>query len=110
MKNLIILISSLIFSSSVFAQNYWQQEADYNIFVDVNTKKDTYTGNQEIIYTNNSLDTLNKVFFHLYFNAFYPGSDMAERLDSGDDINTRFSVNINNLSQLLYLVRWCKWK
>ncbi len=99
MKNLIILISSLIFSSSVFAQNYWQQEADYNIFVDVNTKKDTYTGNQEIIYTNNSLDTLNKVFFHLYFNAFYPGSDMAERLDSGDDINTRFSVNINNLSQ-----------
>jgi len=98
-KNLIILISSLIFSSSVFAQNYWQQEADYNIFVDVNTKKDTYTGNQEIIYTNNSLDTLNKVFFHLYFNAFYPGSDMAERLDSGDDINTRFSVNINNLSQ-----------
>ncbi|MFL2628871.1 MAG: M1 family metallopeptidase [Candidatus Marisimplicoccus sp.] len=98
MKNLIILTSYLIFTSSVFAQNYWQQEADYNIFVDVNTKKDTYIGNQEIIYKNNSLDTLNKVFFHLYFNAFYPGSDMAERLDSGDDINTRFSVNINKLT------------
>ena len=27
-----------------------------------------------------------------------PGSDMAERLDSGDDINTRFSVNINKLT------------
>ena len=98
MKDRLILISYLIFTSSVFSQNYWQQEADYEIFVDVNTKKDTYTGNQEIIYTNNSLDTLNKVFFHLYFNAFYPGSDMAERLDSGDDINTRFSVNINKLT------------
>ncbi len=98
MKNRLILISYLIFTSSVFSQNYWQQEANYKIFVDVNTKKDTYIGNQEIIYTNNSLDTLNKVFFHLYFNAFYPGSDMAERLDSGDDINTRFSVNINKLN------------
>ena len=98
MRSKLILISYLIFTSSVFSQNYWQQEADYEIFVDVNTKKDTYTGNQEIIYTNNSLDTLNKVFFHLYFNAFYPGSDMAERLDSGDDINTRFSVNINKLT------------
>ena len=98
MKDRLILISYLIFTSSVFSQNYWQQEANYKIFVDVNTKKDTYIGNQEIIYTNNSLDTLNKVFFHLYFNAFYPGSDMAERLDSGDDINTRFSVNINKLN------------
>ena len=66
MRSKLILISYLIFTSSVFSQNYWQQEADYEIFVDVNTKKDTYTGNQEIIYTNNSLDTLNKVFFHLY--------------------------------------------
>ena len=98
MRNKLILISYLIFTSSVFSQNYWQQEADYKIFVDVNTKEDRYIGNQEIIYTNNSLDTLNKVFFHLYFNAFYPGSDMAERLDSGDDINTRFSVNINKLT------------
>ena len=98
MKDRLILISYLIFTSSVFSQNYWQQEANYKIFVDLNTKKDTYIGNQEIIYTNNSLDTLNKVFFHLYFNAFYPGSDMAERLDSGDDINTRFSVNINRLN------------
>ena len=98
MKDKLILISYLIFTSSVFSQNYWQQEANYKIFVDINTKKDTYIGNQEIIYTNNSLDTLNKVFFHLYFNAFYPGSDMAERLDSGDDINTRFSVNINKLT------------
>jgi len=98
LKDRLILISYLIFTSSVFSQNYWQQEANYKIFVDVNTKKDTYIGNQEIIYTNNSLDTLNKVFFHLYFNAFYPGSDMAERLDSGDDINTRFSVNINKLN------------
>ena len=38
MRNKLILISYIIFTSSVCSQNYWQQEADYEIFVDVNTK------------------------------------------------------------------------
>ena len=65
----------------------------YSLFTensDINANNNSYKGDQEIIYTNNSLDTLNKVFFHLYFNAFRKGSDMAVRLNNGDDINTRF--------------------
>ena len=87
----------LLFTSYSFGQNYWQQEANYKIFVDINVKNNRYKGNQEIVYTNNSNDTLNKIFIHLYFNAFKASSDMAERLVSGDDINTRFDINLKEL-------------
>ena len=98
MKNLsIVIFLSLLFINSIKSQNYWQQEVDYKINVDVNAKKNSFKGDQEILYTNNSLDTLNKVFFHLYFNAFRKGSDMAVRLNNGDDINTRFEVDISKL-------------
>ena len=70
MKKLFFTFLILFSINTVKSQNYWQQNADYNIFVDVNAKTNSYKGNQEIIYTNNSQDTLNKVFFHLYFNAF----------------------------------------
>ncbi len=93
----IALFSSLLFIDSIQSQNYWQQEVDYKILVDVNAKNNSYKGSQEIIYTNNSKDTLNKVFFHLYFNAFRKDSEMAIRLDNGDDANTRFDVDINKL-------------
>jgi len=97
MKKLFFTLLTLFLFNTVQSQNYWQQNADYNIFVDVNAKTNSYKGNQEIIYTNNSKDTLNKVFFHLYFNAFKVGSDMAVRLKNGDDINTRFDVDISKL-------------
>ena len=56
----------LLLTSYSFGQNYWQQEANYKIFVDINVKNNRYKGNQKIIYTNNSNDTLNKIFIHLY--------------------------------------------
>ena len=98
MKKLFFTFLILFSINTVQSQNYWQQNADYTIFVDVNAKTNSYKGNQEIIYTNNSRDTLNKVFFHLYFNAFKVGSDMAVRLKNGDDINTRFDVDISKLT------------
>ena len=97
MRNIIGVILFLFLSITVHSQNYWQQNADYKIVVDVNERNNTYKGNQEIVYKNNSRDTLNKIFFHLYFNAFKVGSDMAVRLKNGDDINTRFDVDISEL-------------
>ena len=91
------LFLNLLLINNIQCQNYWQQNADYKILVDVNAKNNSYKGSQEIIYTNNSQDTLNKIFFHLYFNAFKTGSDMAVRLENGDDINTRFDVDVNKL-------------
>ena len=77
MRNIIALILALVFTLSINGQNSWQQNANYKIYIDVDVKKNTFKGSQEVLYTNNSPDTLNKVFFHLYFNAFRPESDMA---------------------------------
>ncbi len=69
--------------------NYWQQHVDYkmNVSMDVNTYQ--YKGKQDLVYTNNSPDTLHRVFYHLYNNAFQPGSEMDMRLQSIKDPDTR---------------------
>ena len=48
-----------------------------NINMDVQSNQ--YTGKQQIEYWNNSPDSLNRVFFHLYWNAFQPNSMMDVR-------------------------------
>ena len=58
MRKLLIIIFSVFILNTIYSQNYWQQEANYKILVDVNAKRNTFKGEQEIIYTNNSLDTI----------------------------------------------------
>ena len=58
-----------------------------NVTMDVKTYQ--YNGRQELIYTNNSPDTLRKVYYHLYNNAFQPGSEMDMRLQSIKDPDGR---------------------
>ena len=65
----ILLFLTLSTTFIVSAQNntsYWQQEVDYKMEVDMNVKNFQYTGTQELVYTNNSPDTLRKVFYHLF--------------------------------------------
>ena len=74
------------------AQNdrpYWQQHVDYTMEVTMNVENYQYTGTQQLIYTNNSPDTLRRVFYHLYFNAFQPGSEMDVRLQNIKDPDDR---------------------
>ena len=68
---------------------YWQQHVDYKMNVTVDVKKYQYSGNQELVYTNNSPDTLKKVYFHLFPNAFQPGSAMDIRLQTISDPDKR---------------------
>jgi hypothetical protein len=88
----IILLSFLSFGlNSAFAQSapYWQQHADYKMEVSMDVKNYQYKGKQELVYTNNSSDTLRKVFYHLFPNAFQPGSEMDARLHSIKDPDGR---------------------
>jgi hypothetical protein len=91
MKSFSILVFFLLFTSITFSQssNYWQQHVDYKMNVTMNTAAYQYKGNQELIYTNNSPDTLKRVFYHLYNNAFQPGSEMDTRLQSIADPDRR---------------------
>ncbi|MEM8846082.1 MAG: M1 family metallopeptidase [Bacteroidota bacterium] len=72
---------------------YWQQHVDYTMEVDMDVKTFQYTGTQKLVYTNNSPDILNRVFYHLYYNAFQPGSEMDIRLQSIKDPDGRMMEN-----------------
>lgn len=80
----------------LIAQNnsaYWQQHVDYTMAIDMNVENYQYTGTQKLVYTNNSPDTLNRVYYHLYFNAFQPGSEMDARLQNINDGDSRMKAD-----------------
>jgi Peptidase family M1 domain len=67
-------------SAVVFAQpDRWQQRVKYTMNIDMNVQTNHFAGKQKLEYWNNSPDTLTRVFYHLYFNAFQPGSMMDTR-------------------------------
>jgi hypothetical protein len=76
-------------SKEMSKKGYWQQHADYTMDIDVDVKKYQYKGVQKLVYTNNSPDVLNNVYYHLYFNAFQPNSEMDARLQSIKDPDGR---------------------
>jgi len=100
-----LVVAILCLTSTLEAQNntsYWQQNVDYSMEVDVDVKNYQYAGTQKLVYTNNSPDDLNRVFYHLFFNAFQPGSEMDMRLQGIVDPDGRMMENgkskIANLS------------
>ena len=89
---LLFLVSAMSFAQSAA---YWQQHVDYKMDVVVDAKKYQYKGKQQLTYTNNSADTLRRVFFHLYNNAFQPGSEMDARIQSIVDPDRRMVDKVN---------------
>ena len=91
MRKLLLLAFIALHSGSLFAQSttYWQQHVDYKMEVAMDVKNYQYKGNQELVYTNNSPDTLRKVYYHLFNNAFQPGSEMDARIQSIKDPDSR---------------------
>ena len=84
-------------TSIVAKETYWQQHVDYTMDIDVDVKNYQYKGKQTLVYTNNSPDDLKKVFYHLYFNAFQPGSQMDVRSLNIKDPDRRVRDRISKL-------------
>ncbi len=95
MKKRILSFLVLLSSITGFAQNtsYWQQHVDYTMDVTMDVKSYQYTGTQKLVYTNNSPDAIDKVYYHLFFNAFQPGSEMDIRLQTIADPDGRMTEN-----------------
>ncbi|MGY6649206.1 M1 family metallopeptidase [Wenyingzhuangia sp. IMCC45574] len=79
-------------SLGMYAQN-WQQKADYKMDIDMDVKTFQYTGTQKLTYHNNSPELIKKVYYHLYFNAFQPGSAMDLSVQNTPDADKRMMVN-----------------
>ena len=97
MKLLFYLFFSLPFV--LLSQSNWQQNADYEMNVDIDVESYRFNGSQEILYTNNSPDTISKVYYHLYFNAFKPGSQMDVRSLNISDPDSRVKDRISKLGK-----------
>ncbi len=76
---------------------YWQQRVDYTMDIDFDVQKHQFKGKQRLVYTNNSPDELHRVFYHLYFNAFQPGSMMDVRSRELPDADRRVGGRIAQL-------------
>jgi hypothetical protein len=95
-KYLIALIMMQVFH--LYAQtNYWQQGVNYEMKIVFDTQKNQFSGNQRLTYTNNSPDTLYKVYYHLYYNAFQPNSMMDVRSRTIEDPDKRVQDRISKL-------------
>ncbi len=108
-KTLTLLLS--IFTISLLAQNnisYWQQHVNYKMDVDIDVENYQYQGTQKLVYTNNSPDELDKVFYHLYYNAFQPGSEMDARLQTVADPDRRMVNNLGTKENPTYESRIAK--
>lgn len=98
-KKLILVPCALCLVLFLYSQpDRWQQRVKYTMNIDMNVQTNRFTGKQKLEYWNNSPDTLTKVFYHLYFNAFQPGSMMDTRSRRQGAIIFRTDRNGNPVS------------
>lgn len=97
MRILSLIIFLLPISVCLSQTLRWQQQADYKMEVSLDVDKHHLQGSQTIVYSNHSPDTLYKVHYHLYFNAFQPGSMMDVRSRNVKDPDVRIGNRISKL-------------
>jgi Peptidase family M1 domain len=78
-KSILVAIGLVVGVASFAQSNRWQQRIKYNINVELIDKENKLIGTEHIDYNNNSDDSLTKLFFHAYWNAFTPNSCMDMR-------------------------------
>jgi hypothetical protein len=78
-KNWIAALPLFLLVQLAAQPNRWQQKVKYKMDIDMDVTTNRFNGTQQLQYTNNSPDTLDQVFYHLYFNAFQPNSMMDTR-------------------------------
>lgn len=94
---------SFIFLSPILLisqqQDRWQQWVSYQMDIELDVETHQMEGTQQLLYANHSPDTLHRVFYHLYYNAFQPGSMMDLRLQNIPDPDPRAKGKIPLLKE-----------
>lgn len=95
---LILLLPAVLLVQILAAQpERWQQRVRYEMDIDMDVNTHQFTGTQRLTYFNNSPDSLDRIFYHLYLNAFQPGSAMDVRSRTVSDPDYRVADRIFNL-------------
>ena len=106
MKKKIFFALFAFFNTANFLQaqaDRWQQHIDYKINAALDVTSNIINGSEDLVYTNNSPDTLRKVYFHMYWNAFAPNSamDIRSRELGKNYLTVRRGAPISSASTLL---------
>lgn len=78
-RHMLLLAACFAMVTANAQPDRWQQRVKYTMDINMDVNTNRFTGKQKLEYTNNSPDTLKKVFYHLYWNAFQPNSMMDAR-------------------------------
>ncbi len=70
MKKTALTTVIILLSIQLFAQKYFQQEVNYKIEVKLNDVEHSLSAFETVEYVNNSPDTLEFIYFHLWANAY----------------------------------------
>jgi len=111
-RALVLIITTLLSFNNIAQTTYWQQHLNYQMDINLDVFTNIITGKQTITYTNNSPDTLHRLFFSLYYNAFRPNSMMDVHSRSTEflivgrdakgkdvtDFDPRFKYRISNMT------------
>ncbi len=93
MRLLFSFLLLALFNNS-FGQAYWQQEVNYKISVKLDDKNHIIRGVEEFEYVNNSPSTLDKIYIHLWANAYKNGETaLAKQLYSGGETDLRYGAD-----------------
>ncbi|MET0574082.1 MAG: peptidase, partial [Pedobacter agri] len=65
-------------------KKYWQNRSKYDLKVDFNPASRLLAGRVEVVYTNNSPDTLNEIWFKLYPNLYKKGTPRKSKISESD--------------------------
>ena len=86
-----IIIISILFASVCLGNrpDYFQQHVAYDIEVTLDDSAHTLQAFEKIVYTNNSLDTLDFIWFHIWPNA-YKNTETAFSKQRERFLNTSF--------------------
>ncbi len=98
-KHVLSVLITLFSVLSMTAQDngYWQQRIYCQMEVDFDVEHHQYVGTQRLVFMNNSPDTLTRMFYHLFFNAFRPGSEMFNWSNQLPDPDIRIVSKLRNI-------------
>ena len=88
MKQVLKFIFVFSFVSIGTAQSYWQQEVNYTIVARLDDKKHEISAFEVFEYVNNSPNSLDKIYIHLWPNAYRNGNTALakQQYKSGNNI------------------------
>ncbi len=94
-----VLCLMILTSGNAQNTHYWQQAQKTYMKIDMNVETHQYHGYMELDYQNNSPDALDELYFHLFLNAFQPGSMMDIRSRTISDPDSRVGDRISQLKE-----------